>query len=82
MMNNGKKFMAILHEHTESLKLLLSITSNVKEEINKLRTRLSEAEAKLSYYIEDTQICDTCNQDVALCTCVIVPIKDADFNKN
>ena len=50
-----EKALEVIHEHTESLKLLLSITSQMEKDIIALRTRLTQAEAKLAYYAQEVE---------------------------
>ena len=45
----------ILHEHTESLKMLLSINSSMKDEMVELTKRVADMEAKLAYYVSEKE---------------------------
>ena len=47
-----EKISEVLKEHTESLKLLLSIQSKMSEEMIVLRARVADMEGKLAYYVE------------------------------
>lgn len=50
-----EKLSDVLKEHTESLKLLLSINSSMREEMVGLITRVADMEGKLAYYVEEQE---------------------------